>query len=140
MRLGRDREKYDDEAFERRWKRIHDRLFALYDAQYDDPDTHRLANRIEKYRFELFTFLEFDGVAADNNHGEREIRPAVQMRKAYGGNRSERGAETQAILMTIFRTLHKRGIDPIAFLFACLKNKFEHRETPALGNNYDQAA
>jgi hypothetical protein len=32
------------------------------------------------------------------------------------------------------------GIDPIAFLFACLKNKFEHRETPALGNNYDQAA
>jgi hypothetical protein len=51
MRLGRDREKYDDEAFERRWKRIHDRLFALYDAQYDDLDTQRLANRIEKYLF-----------------------------------------------------------------------------------------
>jgi transposase len=138
LRLGRDREKHDDETFERRWKRIHDRLFALYDAQYEDPDARRLANRIEKYRFELFTFLEFDGVDADNNHGEREIRPAVQMRKAYGGNRSERGAEIQAILMTIFRTLHKRGIDPISFLLRCLKNKFEHGQIPSI--DYDKAA
>lgn len=136
LRLGREREKYDDETFERRWKRIHDRLFALYDAQYEDPDARRLANRIEKYRFELFTFLEFDGVDADNNHGEREIRPAVQMRKAYGGNRSEKGAQTQAVMMTIFRTLHKRGIDPIAFLMRCLKNKFEQGGRPSM----DQAA
>jgi len=136
LRLGRDRTKYDDETFERRWKRMHDRLFALYDAQYEDPDARRLANRIEKYRFELFTFLEFDGVDADNNHGEPEIRPAVQMRKAYGGNRSEKGAHTQAVMMTIFRTLHKRGVDPIAFLMRCLKNKFEQGESPSM----DQAA
>jgi len=140
LRLGRDRENYDDETFDRRWKRIHDRLYALYDTQYDDPDTQRLAKRIKKYRFELFTFLEFDGVDADNNHGEREIRPAVQMRKAYGGNRSEKGAEVQTILMTIFRTLHKRGIDPIAFLARCLKNKFEHGEVPSLDNSCDKAA
>lgn len=136
LRFGREREKYEDETFERRWRRIHDRLFALYDAQYDDPDARRLANRLEKYRFELFTFLEFDGVDADNNHGEREIRPAVQMRKAYGGNRSENGANTQAVLMTIFRTLHKRGIDPIAFLIRSLKSKIEHNDRPSL----DQAA
>jgi transposase len=143
LRLGRDRDKYDDETFERRWKRMYDRLFDLYDTQYDDPDAQRLANRIEKYRFELFTFLEFDDVDADNNHGEREIRPAVQMRKAYGGNRSERGAEIQAILMTIFRTLQKRGIEPIAFLMRCLKNKFEHGQIPSLNSlddTYDQVA
>jgi transposase len=136
LRLGRERDKHDDETFERRWKRMHDRLFALYDAQYDDPDAQRLANRIEKYRFELFTFLEFDEVDADNNHGEREIRPAVQMRKAYGGNRSEKGAHTQAVLMTIFRTLHKRGINPVPFLMRCLKNKFEQDQAPSM----DQAA
>lgn len=134
LRLGRDREKYDDETFERRWKRMHNRLFALYDTQYDDPDAQRLANRLEKYQGELFTFLEFDGVDADNNHGEREIRPAVQMRKAYGGNRSEAGAHTQAVLMTIFRTLHKRGLDPVTFLLQCLKNKFENGQEPSLDN------
>ena len=136
LRLGRNRNEYSDEVYDRRWKKLHDRLFALYEPQYDDSDAQRLANRIEKYRLELFTFLEFDEVDADNNHGEREIRPAVQMRKAYGGNRSVKGAHTQAVMMTIFRTLQKRGHEPISFLLRCLKNKFEHGVRPAM----DQAA
>lgn len=140
LKLGREREKYDDQTYERRWKRLHARLFALYDAQYDDQDARRLALRLEKYRHELFTFLEFDGVDADNNHGEREIRPAVQMRKAYGGNRSEQGAHNQAVLMTIFRTLHKRGLDPIDFLSRCLKNQLENGETPTLTRDEKEAA
>lgn len=136
LRLGRDRSKYDDNTYERRWKRLHDRLFVLYFEAYEDADTARIAERLKKYRHELFTFLEFDGVDADNNHGEREIRPAVQMRKAYGGNRSDRGAETQAIMMTIFRTLQKRKIDPVAFLCRCLCEQIKHNECPSL----DQAA
>ena len=140
LRLGRERGKHDDQTYDRRWKRLHDRLFALYDTQYDDPDARRLALRLEKYRLELFTFLEFDGVDADNNHGEREIRPAVQMRKAYGGNRSEQGAHNQAVLMTIFRTLHKRGQDPIDFLLNCLEKHLEHGETPTLTQAEEEAA
>ncbi len=41
------------------------------------------------------------------------IRPAVIIRKNSQSNRSERGAATQAILMSIFRTLRLRGLDPI---------------------------
>lgn len=136
LRLGRDRAKYDDDIYERRWKRLYDRLFRLYAIEYEDADTTRLAKRLEKYRHELFTFLEFDGVDADNNHGEREIRPAVQMRKAYGGNRSDQGANTQAVMMTIFRTLKKRGGDPMTFLMQCLRARIEQHEIPSL----DQAA
>ena len=55
---------------------------------------------------------------ADNNHAERQMRFAVIMRKNSYGNQSMRGAETQAILMSIFRTCQLRGIDPIAFLTA----------------------
>jgi len=136
LRLGRDRSKYDDNIYYRRWKRLHDRLFALYSQEYEDADAIRLAKRLQKYRHELFTFLEFDGVDADNNHGEREIRPAVQMRKAYGGNRSDKGAHTQAVMMTIFRTLQKRRVDPVDFLIRCLRRQIEHGERPSL----DQAA
>ena len=49
-----------------------------------------------------------------NNRAEREIRPAVLMRKASYGNGSATGAETRAILMSIYRTLRARGLDPLA--------------------------
>ena len=35
------------------------------------------------------------------------------MRKASYGSQSTRGAETRATLMTVFRTLHRRGLDPL---------------------------
>ncbi|MBA4192530.1 MAG: hypothetical protein C0467_31570 [Planctomycetaceae bacterium] len=50
---------------------------------------------------------------AHNNHGEREIRPAVIMRKNSQANGSREGAFTQVVLMSIFRTLKRRGHDPI---------------------------
>jgi hypothetical protein len=46
--------------------------------------------------------VSYPDVAADNNHAEKQIRFAVIMRKNYFGNRSMRGAETQAILMSVF--------------------------------------
>ena len=64
-----------------------------------------LFKRVRNYRHDLFTFLDEDGVAPDNNHAEREIRPAGLMRKNSFHNMRLDGAYTQAILMTIYRTL-----------------------------------
>jgi hypothetical protein len=116
LRLGVDRASYDDAEYDRRWRRLHDRLTELWCGDYADKDCRRLARRLEKYRDELLVFLERENVDATNNHGERSIRPAVVMRKSYGGNRSEAGADTQAALMSIFRTLEMRGVDPLAYL------------------------
>ena len=44
------------------------------------------------------------------------VRPAVVNRKVWGGNRSDRGAETQGRLMTLLRTAHQQGADAIAML------------------------
>jgi len=52
-------------------------------------------------------------VPFDNNRAEREIRPAVIARKNSFHNTSDQGAWTQAVLMTIHRTLKLRGQDPI---------------------------
>ena len=40
------------------------------------------------------------------------IRPAVVMRKNIQPNRSDKGAATQGVLMSVCRTLKLRGQDP----------------------------
>lgn len=52
------------------------RLWDLGFAEYQDKETRRLAIRLEKYRDELFEFLEHPEVPAANNHAEQEIRTA----------------------------------------------------------------
>jgi transposase len=68
-----------------------------------------LIKRLKRHRHELFTFLEHADVPFDNNLAERAIRPAVIIRKNSYCNRSERGADIQAVLMSIYRTLTQRG-------------------------------
>jgi hypothetical protein len=42
---------------------------------------------------------------------EREGRPAVIARKLSAGNRTEAGAETHAVLASVFRTYRRQGRD-----------------------------
>jgi hypothetical protein len=59
-----------------------------------------------------FQFVLILGITdATNNAAEREVRPAVLMRKMLYGNRSNQGAENQAILMSMIRTASKKGLN-----------------------------
>jgi transposase len=116
LKLVIDRARVGEEVYGRRVANLHMRLADIFGVTYRDADSERLSKRLAKYSDELLTFLLHPNVAADNNHAERQIRFAVIMRKNYFGNRSMCGAETQAILMSVFRTCHLRGIDPIGFL------------------------
>jgi transposase len=51
------------------------------------------------------------GIDATNNAAERALRPAVVARKTWGGNRTETGASTQQILMSVLQTCHQQGKD-----------------------------
>ena len=111
---------------------INQRLWKLADAGYRDADAIRLAERISKYRDQLFTFLDTPGVPPDNNHAERMIRPAVIIRKNSLCNRSEQGAATQAVLMSIYRTLKLRGLDPTKTIAEALKTYLATGSLPQL--------
>lgn len=76
--------------------------------KFKHPELQILAKRLIKYRREMYTFIEKD-LEPTNNNAEREIRPAVLMRKTSYGNRSEQGRKNQSILMSIIRTAEKRG-------------------------------
>ncbi len=84
----------------------------------------------------LFTFLDQPDVDPTNNMAEREIRPAVIIRKNSLGNRSEKGANCQAALMSIYRTLKKRGLNPIDTVVDALRKYVETGTVPPLPTSH----
>jgi transposase len=101
-------------------------------SAYTDPDTLRIAKRLRKHWDSLFTFLDKPEVPFDNNLAERAIRPAVILRKNSQSNRSEQGAATQAILMSIYRTLRLRGLDPTKTITTALRTYLQTGEVTPL--------
>mgnify|MGYP001558587764 CR=1 FL=1 len=97
--------------FHREAHRIEQALLGWFMKPMTHPDIRRLQKRLMKYRKELFVFLRHKEVPAHNNNAERQIRPAVLMRKTSYQNRSQRGALTQAILMSAIQTCHKRKLN-----------------------------
>jgi transposase len=85
-----------------------DRLLA---KTFRDPANRRLAKHLRHEEPWLFTFLYCPGIEATNNAAERALRPAVVARKTWGGNRTENGAKTQQILISILTTCHQQGKD-----------------------------
>ena len=59
----------------------------------------------------VLAFLWAVDVDATNWRAEHAIRPAVVNRKICGGNRTQRGAQTQQILASVVRTARQRGLD-----------------------------
>jgi hypothetical protein len=125
MRLSAKQKEIEPNTYRHKTNRLHQRLLVIYNQEYEDPDCKRIAKRLKKHKDELFTFVTHPEVSADNNHAERQIRPAVIMRKNSYCNRSRQGADTQAILMSIFRTLHLRKIDPITTITNSLSEWIE---------------
>jgi transposase len=82
-----------------------------------------LLKRMTKHYFELYTFIKTN-VPATNNPAEREIRPAVLMRKTSYCNRSDQGKVNQAILMSIIATAKKQQRHFMAY--ASNKLKFQN--------------
>lgn len=113
IRLWRRQKELTPEAYASRRSRLAVRLQTMIDTDWGNTHAQRLVKRLRRHQNDLFTFLDHPYVPFDNNHGERSIRPAVMIRKNSYGNRSEHGADCQAVLMSVFRTLKQRGHDPI---------------------------
>jgi transposase-like protein len=121
LRLARRRHGLPAERFDRLRQRLQGRLDGLLAQPWEQKHARRLVKRLRRHRGELLTFLERAGVPADNNHAERMIRPAVIVRKNSYANASEAGAQTQAVLMSVFRTLKQRGHNPVAVVHESLR-------------------
>jgi transposase len=132
IRLWRRSSEVSVETYASRRQRLDQRLSALIDTPWDDPHARRLIKRLRRHQNDLLTFLDQAGVPFDNNHAERSIRPAVILRKNSYGNRSERGADCQAVLMSVFRTLKQRGHDPIRTVVTAIQSYLKTKQLPPL--------
>ena len=81
----------------------------IIDTNFRAKDARRIQTRIKNQGTNLLTALLHDGVPLTNNAAERSIRPAVVVRKISGGSRSNEGAETFAVNMSIIQTIKMRN-------------------------------
>jgi len=131
IRLRR-RADYTREKYGRRVLLLDKRLTALTCEEPIDPDVRRLTKRLCRHVHHVFTFLDHPDVPFENNFAERQIRPAVILRKNSQSNRSARGAATQSVLMSVYRTLKLRGLNPTDTISQALRTYLETRQLPPL--------
>lgn len=131
MRLKR-RSALPAEEFPSRRRALEARLDQLIATPWEDRQARRLLKRLRRHRHDLLTFLDHSDVPFDNNAGERAIRPAVIIRKNSYCNRSQRGADTQAVLMSIHRTLKQRGLDPLATISTAIAEYLQTGKLPPI--------
>ena len=113
-------------------ERFGERLDELIAATWQDAQAKRLVKRLRRHRADLFTFLDKAGVPFDNNLAERAVRPAVIIRKNSYANHSPRGANVQAVLMTLYRTLNQRGHNPLQTITQALATYIATGKLPPL--------
>lgn len=111
MGLALEQVAADETSRELLHQQMRDKLLALANQDWQDPDCQRLAARILKYLDELLVWLYHADVAPDNNQAERGLRPAVVTRKTSFGSRSKRGAQAFARLLSLIRTWESQGLD-----------------------------
>src|SRR5271157_4078207 len=102
------------------------RLDRTLDRSYRSPTNQRFANHLRREREAMFTFLYCPGLEATNYRAEQAIRPMVVTRKVWGGNRTEQGAHTQSVLVSIIQTCRQPLRPATGFLERLLHLRTPH--------------
>lgn len=84
-------------------------LNQIIQTKFRAKDTRRIQTRIRNQNTNLLTALIYQDVPLTNNAAERQIRPAVIIRKISGGSRSDKGAETMAVNFSIIQSIRMRN-------------------------------
>lgn len=73
------------------------------------------AKHLEKHAPSWFLFLVDPSIPATNHRGEQALKVPIVNRKVWGGNRTEAGAEAQAVTSSVLATCQKKAIDVMQF-------------------------
>lgn len=90
---------------------------CIDDSSYVTRDTIRYQKRFRRYRSSLFTFLERDGIAWNNNAAERALRHLAIQRKISGAF-SQRGAQDYLSLLSVAQSCRFQEKSMLDFLLS----------------------
>lgn len=94
----------------------HRKLDQLLVLHLSTKKEQTLMKRFMKHRDKILTFMDFVDAPCDNNGSERAIRTSKVKMKVSGGFRSEQGAKTYAILLSIIETCKKQQLNVLSAL------------------------
>lgn len=90
-------------------------------TNYEALDKRLILTRRKKKR--LLLFLNYPGLPIQNNLAERDLRPAVIIRKLTGGTKSKKGDRSFERHMSIIQTIRKQGLNVFDTLHGLLTNQ-----------------
>jgi transposase len=132
IRLRKSKDELAAAIYQQRCERMEKRRRLILEQNWSNKEAKRLLKRLTRHQDELLTFLYHTDVPFENNFGERSIRGAVIMRKNSFNNRSEKGASTQSVLMSVFFTIKQRGLNPVDTVKEALKIYLKTGHLPLL--------
>ncbi len=120
--VGR-REAMGADTYQRAATELEEAFATLLQCRVVNAANAKLLKRLETWQDAVLRCLRDVRVPATNNHAERQVRPAVPIRKRSGGNRSARGARTFERLTSILVSCRQKGVDTVRWLIALLRQK-----------------
>jgi transposase len=102
---------FDEAKRKKVYRKYTEQLAVIIKHIYQSEDSKALQTRITNQNTNLITALLHENAPLTNNHAERMIRPMVIIRKISGGSRSDKGATTHAVNMSVMQTLALKGKD-----------------------------
>jgi transposase len=110
LSLWADNKSLQPEDYRKQAKALEEELTThLKDRTLRDPDNQRLLNGVgtQHDRGNVLRFLGAEGVEPTNNRGERDLCPAVIVRKVSHCSKNERGARAFEAFTSLLQTLRK---------------------------------
>jgi predicted RecB family nuclease len=125
----------DEHGLKRRYLRPHRREVEKYfDAltvnTLESEAARAIRDRLVRYRRKLFTFLEYDDVAWNNNHAENAIKQFAYYRDRRTGVMTEEGLRNYLVLLSLYQTCRYKGLDFLRFLLSGKRNIEEFAAHP----------
>ena len=110
-------------------KRDVDKFYHLLNKNlWGSENAVKFKDRFEKYRDQLFLFLDKDGVPWNNNNAEHAFKHFATYRRDTNGVFTEKGLKKYLILLSIYETCNYQGINFFDFLLSKEKCIYQYLE------------
>lgn len=126
--------KIDAAALERAHERYVAQLYDLTETPRSNALNETFAKHLYHHGPEWFSFLVEPTIPATNHRAEQALKVPIVNRKVWGGNRTDAGAEAQAVTCSVLQTCKNKAIDAFTYMSdACrgfLGGLFPSSESP----------
>ena len=91
-------------------------ISEISSSSFESNTASGYKRRFEKYQNKLFTFLNYDNVAWNNNNAECAVKAFVRLRKVIRGASTEDSLHDHLVLLSLCETCKFTGVDFLDFL------------------------